>query len=123
MFRNMVRSLLTHERIRTTEAKAKELRSVVEKLITLGKRDDVHSRRLAYKVLENHTLVKKLFDDIAPRFAGVPGGFSRVVKMGLLRTGDAARMAVIELTAGPATAATPKESPVPAAPEPVETKE
>jgi len=98
MFRNMARSLLTYERIRTTEAKAKELRKVVENLVTLALRNDLHSRRLAYKVLENHTLVVKLFEEIGPRFIGVPGGFTRVVKLGEPRTGDCASMAVIELT-------------------------
>jgi large subunit ribosomal protein L17 len=98
MFRNMARSLLEHERIRTTEPKAKELRAVVERLITLTKSDDLHSRRQAYKVLENHGLVKKLFNEIGPRFAGVQGGYTRVVKMGLPRPGDSAPMAIIELT-------------------------
>ena len=97
MFRNMTRSLFTYESIKTTEAKAKELRGVAEKLITLGLRNDLHSRRLAYKWLENHQLVKKLFDDIAPRFAGVPGGYTRIFKLGLPRVGDCAPMAVIEL--------------------------
>jgi large subunit ribosomal protein L17 len=98
MFRNMCRSLLVYERIRTTEPKAKELRMVVERLITLTKSNDLHSRRQAFKVLENHTLVKKLFDEIGPRFAGVPGGYTRVVKLGLPRAGDSAPMAIIELT-------------------------
>jgi large subunit ribosomal protein L17 len=98
MFRNMARSLLVYERIRTTEPKAKELRAVVEKLITLSKTNDLHSRRQAFKVLENHGLVKKLFDEIGPRFAGVPGGYTRVVKLGLPRAGDSASMAMIELT-------------------------
>ena len=98
MFRNMARALLTYERIRTTEAKAKELRKVVENLVTLALRNDLHSRRLAFKVLENHTLVVKLFEEIGPRFVGVPGGFTRVVKLGEPRTGDCAAMAVIELT-------------------------
>ena len=98
MLRNMARSLLIHERIRTTEQKAKELRSVVEQLVSLAQTDSLHARRLAYKVLENHQLVARLFDDIAPRFAGQPGGYTRVVKLGLPRTGDCAPMAIIELT-------------------------
>ena len=97
MFRNMARSLFTYEHIKTTEAKAKELRGVAEKLITLGLRNDLHSRRLAYKWLENHQLVKKLFDDIAPRYVGVPGGYTRIFKLGLPRVGDCAPLAVIEL--------------------------
>lgn len=98
LFRNMARSLMTYERIRTTETKAKELRKVVDKLITLALRNDLPSRRQAYKVLGNHGLVKKLFDEIGPRFAGGTGGYTRVVKLGLPRPGDAAPMAVIELT-------------------------
>ena len=112
MLRNMARSLLIHERIRTTEHKAKELRGVVEQLVTLAQTDSVHCRRLAYKVLENHQLVARLFDEIGPRFRGQPGGYTRVVKMGLPRTGDCAPMAVIELTqmAG-TTAARPEAAP------------
>lgn len=110
MFRNMARSLLTYGQIKTTETKAMELRKVADNLVTLGMRDDVHSRRLAYKVLENHQLVKKLFDEIAPRFSGIKGGYTRVYKLGLPRVGDCAPMAVIELTqrgeaAAPAEAA------------------
>ena len=98
MFRNMARSLLTFGRIKTTEVRAKELRKVADSLVTLGLRGDVHARRLAFKVLENHQLVKKLFDEIAPRFAGKGGGYTRVYKLGLPRVGDCAPMALIELT-------------------------
>ena len=98
LMRNMARSLLIHERIRTTEHKAKELRGVVENLVSLAQTDSVHSRRMAFKVLENHQLVARLFDEIGPRFQGQPGGFTRVVKMGLPRAGDCAPMAIIELT-------------------------
>jgi large subunit ribosomal protein L17 len=117
MLRNMARSLLVHERIRTTEHKAKELRGVVENLVTLAQTDSVHARRMAYKVLENHQLVARLFDEIGPRFQGQPGGFTRVVKMGLPRAGDCAPMAVIELTkqAGE-TFVAPKEEAAAAAP-------
>lgn len=110
MFRNMVRSLLTYGRIKTTETKAMELRKDADKLITLGLRDDVHSRRLAYKVLENHQLVKKLFDEIAPRFKGIGGGYTRVYKLGLPRVGDCAPLAVIELTRLETAEAAPAES-------------
>jgi len=110
MFRNMVRSLLTYGRIKTTETKAMELRKDADKLITLGLRDDVHSRRLAYKVLENHQLVKKLFDEIAPRFKGGNGGYTRVYKLGLPRAGDCAPMAVIELTKLDTVEAAPVEA-------------
>jgi len=128
MLRNMARSLLIHERIRTTEAKAKELRGVVEHLVTLARTDSVHARRLAYKVLENHQLVARLFNDIAPRFTNQPGGYTRVVKLGLPRAGDCAPMAIIELTqfaAAPATAPktaapapSPADTPAPEAPAP-----
>lgn len=111
LFRNMAKALLTHGKIRTTEIKAKELRRVVEPLITLGLRDDLHSRRQAYRVLGNHQLVKQLFDVIAPAFAGVPGGFTRVIKLATPRRGDNAPMAVIELThsASSATAVTAQD--------------
>lgn len=98
MLRNMVRSLLTYEHIRTTEPKAKELRSSVEKLITLALRNDLHSRRLAYKTLENHGLVKRLFDEIGPRYNGGGGGYTRIIKLAEPRKGDCAPMCIIELT-------------------------
>ena len=98
LLRNMSKALLTHGRIRTTEVKAKELRGVVESLITLARRNDVAARRLAYRELGSHQLVQKLFDESAPRFAGVPGGFTRVVKLAMPRRGDCAPMAIIELT-------------------------
>ena len=117
LMRNMARALLIHERIRTTEHKAKELRGVVENLVSLAQTDSVHSRRMAYKVLENHQLVARLFDEIGPRFQGQPGGFTRVVKMGLPRAGDCAPMAIIELTklegeaaANPVKEAAPQEA-------------
>ena len=98
LLRNMSKALLTHGRIRTTEIKAKELRGVVESLITLARRNDVAARRLAYRELGSHQLVQKLFDEIAPRFAGVPGGYTRVIKLAMPRRGDCAPMAIIELT-------------------------
>ncbi|WP_446425073.1 50S ribosomal protein L17 [Mailhella sp.] len=98
LLRNMSKALLTHGRIRTTEVKAKELRGVVESLITLARRNDVAARRQAFSDLGDHQLVQKLFDEIAPRFAGVPGGYTRVIKLALPRKGDCAPMAIIELT-------------------------
>lgn len=98
MFRNMAKSLLTYERIRTTEAKAKELRRVVEKLITTALKNDLHARRQAYKTLNNHKLVQRLFDEIAPRFEGGKGGYTRIVKLSTPRKGDCAPMVIIELT-------------------------
>ena len=114
MFKNMASALLTHERISTTEAKAKALRGVVDRLVTLALRNDLHSRRLAYKVLCNHGLVKKLFDEIGPRFVGVPGGFTRVVKLGN-RLGDCAPLAIIELSRSATLEAKPAEVAAPAA--------
>ena len=98
LLRNMSKALLTHGRIRTTEIKAKELRGVVDSLITLARRNDVAARRQAFRDLGDHQLVQKLFDEIAPRFAGVPGGYTRVIKLALPRKGDCAPMAIIELT-------------------------
>jgi large subunit ribosomal protein L17 len=98
MFRNMCRSLLVHERIRTTLPKAKELRKFVEPLITLALKNDLKSRREAYKILGNHQLVQRLFDEIGPRFADQPaGGYTRIVKFSQPRMGDSAPMALIEL--------------------------
>ncbi|MGE4506858.1 MAG: 50S ribosomal protein L17 [Desulfovibrionaceae bacterium] len=98
MFRNMARALLTYESIRTTEAKAKELRKVVDSLITLAVRNDLHARRMAYKVLNNHQMVKVLFDEIGPRFKEGGGGYTRILKMAQPRKGDCAPMVLIELT-------------------------
>lgn len=121
MFRNMARSLLTYGQIRTTEAKAKELRKVADKLITLALRNDLHARRQAFKVLGNHALVKKLFDEIGPCYTSATGGYTRVVKLALPRPGDCAPMAVIELTRRPGAEeevkpAKAKAEPAPAAP-------
>lgn len=96
MFRNMAVALIKHEQITTTLPKAKELRPVVEKLITLGKRGDLHARRQAYAMLRDEVIVKKLFSAIAERYKGRTGGYSRVMRAGV-RYGDAADMAVIEL--------------------------
>lgn len=95
MFRNMVASLIDHGRIETTLAKAKELRSVAEKLVTKGKVDTVHSRRVVRRWLPNRDHVTKLFDDIGPRFADRPGGYTRITKLGP-RQGDKAEIAIIE---------------------------
>ena len=96
LYRNLVTDLFLYEKIVTTEAKAKEIRGQAEKLITLGKRGDVHARRLAAARLYGELPVKKLFDVIAPRFAERPGGYVRIVKLGP-RQGDAAPMAQISL--------------------------
>lgn len=115
LFRNMARALLTHGRIHTTEAKAKELRGVVEPLITLAKRDDLHARRQAYRFLGNHQMVQQLFDEIGPRFAGIAGGYTRVTKLALARRGDAAPLAIIELTRLPDSTSAEKAPPARAA--------
>lgn len=98
MFKNMARAVLTFETIRTTEAKAKELRGVVDGLITLALKNDLSARRQAFKVLGNHQLVKRLFDEVGPRFAGGAGGYTRIVKLSQPRLGDCAPMVIFELT-------------------------
>jgi large subunit ribosomal protein L17 len=97
MFRNMVTSLLLHEHLHTTDAKAKELRRFAERIITLGKRGTLHARRQALSFVRSRQVVAKLFDDIAPRFSERPGGYTRITKIGI-RRGDAAPMSLIELT-------------------------
>ena len=96
MLKNLVASLVKHERINTTQAKAKEIRSLAERVITYGTKGTVHHRRLAFKVLKNRDLVKKVFDEIAPRFETTEGGYTRVLKNGY-RRGDCAPMAIIEI--------------------------
>jgi large subunit ribosomal protein L17 len=100
MFRNMAASLLRHETIRTTLPKAKELRRVVEPLITLAKEDGVSKRRLAFDRLRDKEAVGKLFSDLGPRFKDRPGGYLRILKTGP-RPGDAAPMAIVQLVDGP----------------------
>ena len=97
MFRNMAASVLKHETIRTTLPKAKELRRVVEPLITLAKEDSVANRRLAFDRLRDKEVVGKLFSDLGPRFKDRPGGYLRILKTGP-RPGDAAPMAIVMLT-------------------------
>lgn len=96
LLRGLVCQLIQHERITTTLAKAKETRIVAEKLITHGKKGNLHHRRLALAQIPNKRVVAKVFDNIAPRYATRPGGYTRIVKLGP-RQGDAAPMAVIEL--------------------------
>jgi large subunit ribosomal protein L17 len=95
MMRNLVKSMVEHGQIQTTLAKAKEMRRFVERVVTYGKNNTVHSRRLAYSVLGDRDLVKKLFDEIAPAFADRNGGYTRVLKAGF-RKGDNAPMAIIQ---------------------------
>lgn len=100
MFANMATSLFEHERIQTTTPKAKELRSVAEKLITLGKRGDLHARRQAARLVKDPAILAKLFGEIAGRFEERPGGYTRVLHIGK-RRGDNAPMSIIELVGAP----------------------
>ena len=100
MFRNMCNSLLQHEAIKTTVPKAKELRRLVEPLITLGKEPTVANRRLAFDRTRDRAIVTKLFDELGPRYKARPGGYTRILKMGF-RVGDNAPMAFVELVDRP----------------------
>ena len=96
LFRNLAKALIMEERIETSLAKAKELRSFVEKLITLSKRGDLASRRRALELLPDRKVVKKLFEEIAPRFEGRNGGYTRIIKLPYRRKGDNTEIAIIE---------------------------
>jgi large subunit ribosomal protein L17 len=96
MFRNMVTSFLDKERIRTTLPKAKELRPIAERMITLGKRESLHARRQALAFIKDTAVVTKLFEILAPRFAQRNGGYTRIIRLGF-RQGDGASMAILEL--------------------------
>lgn len=100
MFRNMAISLLKHEAIKTTLPKAKELRRIVEPLITLGKKPSLANRRLAFNRLRDRDMVVKIFNELGPRYANRPGGYTRILKMGF-RVGDNAPMAFVELVDRP----------------------
>jgi large subunit ribosomal protein L17 len=108
MLRNMANSLLTHEAIKTTVPKAKELRRVVEPLITLAKEPTVANRRLAFDRTRDRDVVTKLFNELGPRYMARPGGYTRILKMGF-RVGDNAPMAYVELVDRPEPAAAPAE--------------
>lgn len=110
MFRNMAASLMTHEAIKTTVPKAKELRRVFEPLITLAKEDSVANRRLAFSRVRDKVAVKKLFDELGPRYKARPGGYMRILKCGF-RAGDNAPMAYVELVDRPV--AEPEEAEAP----------
>jgi len=97
LLRNLCNALLRHEMIKTTLPKAKELRRVVEPLITLGKKPSLANRRLAFDRLRDREMVVKLFNELGPRFAARPGGYTRILKFGF-RVGDNAPMALVELT-------------------------
>lgn len=100
MLRNMVTSLLEHEQIRTTDAKAKEIRRVAERIITLGKRGTLHARRQALETLRSKEVAAKVFDTLADRYRDRPGGYTRVLKLGERRHGDNAPMSVVQLIPG-----------------------
>jgi large subunit ribosomal protein L17 len=107
MLRNMVTSLFQHERIKTTAPKAKEAKRWAERMITFGKRGDLHARRQAARFVNDETVLKKLFDEIAPAFKDRPGGYTRILRTGV-RKGDVAEMAILELV----TKGEPRPKPV-----------
>ncbi|MCL5044420.1 MAG: 50S ribosomal protein L17 [Deltaproteobacteria bacterium] len=107
LYRNLVLNLIHHRRIRTTDAKAKELRRFADRMVTLGKRADLAAHRLAYAFIGSHEAVKRLFEEIAPAFKDRAGGYTRVIKLGR-RRGDAAAISIIEFT-GTSEAAPPKK--------------
>ena len=110
LFRNQLSSLVKEERIRTTLEKAKELRPLAGKVVTQGKRDTLHARRQVNRLISDRELVKKLFDEIAPRFHERPGGYTRIIKLGP-RKGDGAEMAFLEFVVrGEADSSTDKKS-------------
>jgi large subunit ribosomal protein L17 len=105
MYRNLVTSLLDHERVETTDAKAKEVRRLADRMITLGKRGDLHARRRALRVIRRREVAAKVFGELAERFKSRPGGYTRVLKT-RVRVGDAAAMSIVELV-GPLEEASP----------------
>lgn len=107
MFKNLATALFLHERIQTTDAKAKALRPVAEKLITLARRGDLHARRQAAGQISDPAIVEKLFSDLGVRFKSRPGGYTRILKLGR-RQGDAAPLSIIELVDAKAGTAAPK---------------
>ena len=109
LFRNMVTSLFEHEQIRTTDAKAKELRGVAERMITLGKKGTLHARRQALETIRSKDVTSKVFDELAERYRERPGCYTRVIKVGQ-RAGDAAPMSIIELVDRDVKSATTEES-------------
>lgn len=100
LLQNLAVSVFVHEQIRTTEAKAKEVRSLIDRIITWGKRGDLHARRLAVRQVRSRTVVKKIFDELAPRYQDRPGGYTRITKVGY-RYGDKAPMVLLELVERP----------------------
>jgi large subunit ribosomal protein L17 len=108
VMRNMVTSLIEHERIETTDIRAKEIRRLADRMVTLGKRGDLHSMRVSLKTVRTKTAAKKLFDELAPRFKEKQGGYTRIVKIGR-RAGDNAPMAILEWSVPKALETTSKK--------------
>ena len=108
LLRNLVTELLQHEAVRTTDAKAKELKRWGDRLITLGKEGTLHARRRAASLVQRASVVRKLFAELGPRYASRPGGYTRVVKLGV-RTGDAAAISLVELVDRPGSGDTGKK--------------
>jgi len=104
LIRNLITSLLRDEKIQTTDSKAKELRRWADRVITLGKQGSLHARRQVLGIVQDKAVVRKLFDSIAPRFKERPGGYTRIIKVGI-RRGDAAPVSLIELVPGASTTA------------------
>lgn len=124
MLGNMAKNVVRHGRVRTTLAKAKETKRLIDRLISLGKEGSVHSRRRAYRILQDRDLVKQLFAEVAPRFTGVQGGYTRVLQL-MPRSGDGAPQALLELTQRPehtpsAALKTKAARPAPSTPQPPE---
>jgi len=115
LLRNLMLSLIRHERIRTTDAKAKELRRYADRMVTLGKQGDLSARRMVFGLIESRDAVKKLFDVIAPRFKERAGGYTRVIKF-RVRIGDAAPVSIVEFTGSPESAKSKKPRKKTAAP-------
>ncbi|MBW1939760.1 MAG: 50S ribosomal protein L17 [Deltaproteobacteria bacterium] len=111
MFRNMVTSLFKHDRIKTTDAKAKELRRWADQIITLAKRGDLHARRQALSIIREKDIVHKLFEEAVERFGIVSGGYTRITKLGR-RPGDAALVSMIELVSSKVSGGKKKDKPV-----------
>ncbi|MEZ5063381.1 MAG: 50S ribosomal protein L17 [bacterium] len=109
MFKNMVTSLLREERVETTVVKAKECRRVAERLITFAKRGDLHARRQVQRVVKDNDVLKKLFDELGPRYKERPGGYTRILKTGF-RNGDNAPMSILELVESEVVAAKAEKS-------------
>jgi large subunit ribosomal protein L17 len=127
MFRNMVTSLLKHDRIKTTEAKAKELRRWADHIVTLAKRGDLHARRQALSILREKDVVHKIFEEAEERFGSINGGYTRIVKIGR-RAGDAAPLTIVEMVGADGTRPAkrkkkPKKEEVKAAPAAIQTGE